>query len=148
MASRRISSASRRKSSSAITIEPSQLSTLLLEQFNNYRADVAQVIRDSVTSTLDGGLKELRQAGAYKDRTGDYRRSFTTKIETAPNSVIGRLYADEGEYRLTHLLERGHRAPSGGRTAAFPHWAPTEKKMTEDFEKRLRDGIENLGGQN
>jgi hypothetical protein len=132
-------------SSGRITLAPAQLAAVLREQLNNYSADAARVVEDSVKEALDAGLRELERAGTYTNRSGRYRRSFRVETDKTYTLVSGRLYS--ADYPLTHLLEFGHKtANNRGRTRAFPHWAPTERTMTEDFEKRLREGIEGIGG--
>jgi len=135
-----------RKHTSRMTITSSEISAAIKEQLNNYREDVTGVVREAVTDTLRDGLWEIGPAGQYQDRTGKYRQSF--RIDTTITLVYagGTLYADERGYRLAHLLEYGHRTRNGGKTRAFPHWRPVEKKMTNAFEERVIDGIEKLGG--
>ena len=135
-----------RKHTSRMTITSSEVSAAIKEQLNNYREDVTQVVREAVTETLQDGLREIGPTGQYQDRSGKYRQSFRVETTITPVYAGGTLYANEDGYRLAHLLEYGHKTRNGGRTRAFPHWRPVEKKMTNTFEERVIDGIKKLGG--
>jgi len=136
-----------RKHTSRMTIKSTELQAVLKEQFQNYRADVTDVIQTAVTDTLQDGLRQIRQAGDYRDRRiNGYRQSFQIDMETTPVYVGGTLYADDKGYRLAHLLEYGHLTRNGRKTRAFPHWRPVDKRMTTEFERSVTEGIEKLGG--
>ena len=135
-----------RKRTSRMTISSSEVAAAIKEQLYNYRDGVTEVVRDAVTDTLQDGLRVIGPAGKYEDRRGKYRQSFRVDTTVTPVYAGGTLYANEDGYRLAHLLEYGHKTRSGGKTRAFPHWKPVEKKMTEAFEERVIDGIEKIGG--
>ena len=42
---------------------------------------------------------------------------------------------------LAHLLENGHALRNGGRSRAFPHIAPVEQTITEEFYKAVKNSI-------
>ena len=129
-----------------MTVSSSKVAEAIKEQLNNYRDGVTEVVRDAVTDTLQDGLRTIGPAGKYEDRRGKYRQSFRVDTTITPVYAGGTLYANEDGYRLAHLLEYGHKTRSGGKTRAFSHWKPVEKKMTEAFEERVIDGIEKIGG--
>ena len=53
------------------------------------------------------------------------------------------IYVKEPDYRLTHLLEKGHKSRNGGMVKARKHIAPVEQWVQEEFEKRVREAVQN-----
>lgn len=119
-------------------VDANGLSNAILDELNNF----ASLCDDEITKAAEDGAKVgkeiVKSAGGYKDDTGAYRKSISVR-KNGKGYVI---YAKSPHYRLTHLLERGHAKAGGGRTRAFPHWAPGEKVATTEFEKSLRRRIE------
>ena len=121
---------------------------------NEYKTEVAEASYQAVVAEGKDLVKDLRsrvdQAGIKG--TGAYKKSFAIKSEKkllGNTLVIGGtvvVYAKSPYYRLTHLLEHGHKivSKSGkvtGTTKAYAHWAPAEKKAVESLEKRINEII-------
>lgn len=76
--------------------------------------------------------------------TGDYKKSWI--YEKIPAGRLEETYvvrAESPEYRLTHLLEKGHAKAGGGRVPAYPHIKPAETKAIQKLEERVVEVIEN-----
>ena len=72
--------------------------------------------------------------------TGKYARSWKFQAERGRLRVGGTVYAASPEYRLTHLLEKGHAKRGGGRTAPIVHIEPVEKWANEEaFERTIEE---------
>lgn len=76
-------------------------------------------------------------------RTGKYRKSFRITESEYGTPIVH----SKKHYRLTHLLEFGHDIIKNGvrvgRTKGVNHWANAEEKGIREFEKRIKEAIEN-----
>ena len=84
----------------------------------------------------DLGVAKLKQ-NSPKGVTGDYADGWNKKKQGTK-----RIIHNATEYRLTHLLEKGHATRDGGRTRAFPHIKPVENELEIEFVERVSNGIE------
>ena len=99
---------------------------------------VTQKVADEAKENVKRNIKTTGIKG-----TGKYRRSIEARqIKDSPLSKKSVVYSKAPSYRLTHLLEHGHAKLNGGRTRAFEHWGPAEKKAIDDFMSELREAIE------
>lgn len=80
----------------------------------------------------------------FKDVTGNYRKSLKLK-KTYEDDYTKNItwYASGKEYRLTHLLEKGHATRNGGRTRAFPHIKYGDEYAKSELPKRIKEAIRN-----
>ena len=96
---------------------------------------------EAVDATAQDVVSDLRNTSPKN--TGAYAKGWTQTKLKGGRLQYSKVAYNRPHYRLTHLLEYGHAKVNGGRTAAQPHIAPAEEKAVRDFEKRLREGIEN-----
>lgn len=107
-----------------------ELNEFQKEQVGNMRNLIGEVTKETV--------KQLRTTSPK--RKGSYRKHWDSKTET-----IGHLrektviYVKDPDYRLTHLLEKGHAKRGGGRVEGIPHIEPAERKAIESIERKLRN---------
>ena len=105
-----------------------------------------EVIRQVIFHTNERAneLLKLIRDGAPVDwrkskRRGKYKKSWRKKV-TQDNGRIFEItvYSGGGEYRLTHLLEKGHKKSRGkGNVKAQAHIAPAYKKVKKEYEKDI-----------
>lgn len=88
-------------------------------------------------------LQTLRDTTPYKSGTGKYKRSFTAETAYRDTYSYGmRIGARGPYYRLTHLLEKGHRLRGGsGKTRSYPHIAPAQEAADKAFEEKIKELI-------
>lgn len=122
------------------------LSRAIGEVLQEYGEDVTAAIAPTTQKVAEDTVQTLKSTGDYEDRTGDYRKSFTQTTEKTYRGATSIIHSEEPQnYRLTHLLERGHMTRDGTtRTKAYPHWKPAEEKAIAEFEKDLRKNIQNI----
>ena len=116
----------------------SDLSRQILDAMQEYSGIVA----DTVENVLKDVGKEAAQR--VKDespkRTGAYKRGWKVNAERRNGTISVTVH--NKEYRLTHLLEHGHKTRSGTKTKAQPHIKPVEdwaeQAAISRIEKELR----------
>ena len=122
----------------------------LAKEIEKSLADFAGVTDEAcesgVMDTAEEAVKELRSAhpsGSGEYGSWDkYNRGWKIR-ETKRTKNVMALIHNATDYRLTHLLEKGHAKVNGGRTRAFPHIAPVEEKAEENLVKNIRKRVEN-----
>ena len=94
-------------------------------------------------------MKKLIQEGAPVNkrktkRRGKYKKSWRVKVTEDSLFVYEKTVCSPREYRLTHLLEKGHRAPRGGsNVAAQPHIQPAADKIKKRYVKGIEKIVQN-----
>lgn len=124
------------------------------EILNDYCDDIQNGISKIAQEVAKEDVNNLRnqnlaEAPQYQVRSGEYNRGWTIKTTRGMNH-ISCIVHNKDHYQLTHLLEKGHNligrdGTSKGRTRAFPHIAPVEKKSNEIFKRKVEDLIRNGG---
>lgn len=103
------------------------------------------LVNDKVREIARKVAKETVQdlKSSAPSRTGKYRQSFGVTESKYGTPVVH----SKKHYRLTHLLEFGHDIIKNGvrvgRTKGVNHWANAEEKGIREFEKRIKEAIEN-----
>ena len=138
---------------SDITVEPDQLSDAVKKILLEYNIDVTDGMKEAAKEAIDECNSTIKDSITFHQRTGKYAKSFATKVtDETPTSIETTWYAETPEYRLTHLLEKGHKTNiktgaygKRARTPAFPHIKAGEKQVKRVFQKKLEEVIENAG---
>lgn len=116
------------------------LSEAITNVLKEYEEEVTEKVDKSAKKASQKAARELRSSASTPEgKRGDYRKSWTSKKLADADYVV---HAKAPEYRLTHLLEKGHAKVNGkGRTKALPHIAPVETAAIADFERILREEL-------
>ncbi|MCL2517992.1 MAG: hypothetical protein FWF15_05460 [Oscillospiraceae bacterium] len=94
----------------------------IINALKDYSDDVAEGTHKAVDKVSKMVMAEINANITFQQRTGDYVKSFSIKksFEDKYNKR-NTWHVKAPHYRLTHLLEHGHRTRNGGMTRAFPH---------------------------
>lgn len=116
-------------------INTDQLQAEILRQVQTYGATVQKEIDLLAKESVKEFIKDVKKTTAFKSRTGDYNKGWKMK-----KTKKGYIAYNKTEYRLTHLLEKGHAKRGGGRVEAKIHIAPAEDRAIRAF----LDGVERV----
>lgn len=107
------------------------------------------VCQDALKNAVDQASKETvdQLKSTSPRRTGKYAKSWTSKKDTSYNGSgqYGKVVYNKDHYRLTHLLENGHRivrkGKTYGRVKAYPHIASAEQNAENIVIERLKRSL-------
>lgn len=123
-----------------------ELERAFMEVLNEYK-DACNVNADeAVKFTAKETVQELRNvhpSGSEKYGSWKAYNKGWTVTQTArdkrehKNATVH----NKDHYQLTHLLEKGHALPQGGRSKAYTHIYPIAEEAVEKLMKRITEGI-------
>ena len=119
------------------------MSEALENAFQKFGKVTTDDVGEAARYAAKEALKTLRETKPYKSHTGSYKSSFGSEVAYKDTYAYGmRIGARKPHYRLTHLLENGHRVKGmSGKTRQYPHIAPAQAAADEAFEDRLKELI-------
>lgn len=136
----------------ANTIEIDDLDKAVADVLKQYSEQAVLGVREAVKEAIDVVDDETRKSIKFRQRTGKYVRNFDKKVEDTATGAQGVWFVNAPDYRLTHLLEKGHktRKKSGkygnkDTTKKYPHIKYGAKKGKEIFKKRIEEVLKNGG---
>lgn len=123
------------------------LDNAINDALKDYGIEVENTVYGAAMATAKDTVKELKRTSPK--RTGQYAKSWrVTKVYNSRRAARGgiRMYIHNAKhYRLTHLLEKGHKKRgSGGRVKAYPHIEKAEEHARREFQKKLESRIKGL----
>lgn len=130
------------------TVSPENLSAALKDVLDEYNGYIVDDMKVAAKAAADQANKEIKAHTTFRNRSGKYVRSFKVSKMKEGNSYVEYAW-HAGQYRLTHLLERGHKTRSKGggklRADAFPHIEYGERVARLVFEKELTEAVTKHG---
>lgn len=109
---------------------------------DDYTDEVIEVTNKHINKSAYKAVKDLRTAGDFRDRTGQYRKSWSQRPELTRMGITSRVvYARAPHYRLTHLLEKGHLGRDGKPVKAYPHIGPVEEQNAKEFVENVKKDL-------
>ena len=112
---------------------------LIMEAFDEYVADVEEVVEESVDYVTREAVKKLRQTSPKK--TGVYAKSWKASLDKKRTYVQGTVWNPK-KYRIAHLLEKGHGPGSRGWTVEpIPHIQKVEEWAAAQMIRRLESKL-------
>lgn len=114
------------------------LSKAVMDTLEEYRDVTVDKMKKAIDKVSKEAVKELKSDSPK--RTGAYAQSWTSKSVKMPTAWgYEKTVFNKKHYRITHLLEKGHRKVNGSFVAARPHIAKVEKKAIEDLVEEIKN---------
>ena len=120
------------------------LTTELEGILDNYNKAIVLGVKSETKKAMKQLVKATKQDAPVGKRNQHYKNSITSKkvVETYDGIVL-RWYVKGSDYRLSHLLEKGHVTRDGGRTKAYRFISKNLAKVQQNYEDRIKEVIEN-----
>lgn len=120
------------------TIKADQLAQEIVKIMDDYRDTTVDKMKEAVDKAAKQAVNELKTSSPK--RTGAYAKDWAAKKDRKGNKwAYGKVVYNKKHYRLTHLLEKGHRKVNGGMVAARPHIAKVEEKAINTLVEGIKD---------
>ena len=122
-----------------------------------YANDIRNAIKESAERVATEGKTKLQlvsmpSASESGNALISARREWKKyskgwQVSNGSGKYFARFYIHQGNknYRLTHLLENGHRTRNGTMTRAFKHIEPVEEYVVKQFSKEVEEIIKRGG---
>ena len=123
-----------------------EMADLIAEYMSNFSEEVTEGVKNATGVVAKECNAEIKRHITFKQRSRDYVKAF--KIKKTSDSQYNRgytWYVSGDEYRLTHLLEKGHAKKGGGRTGKFEHIKYGEELAIRRMEELTEEAINNAG---
>lgn len=114
-----------------------------LQEYSDKVTEEEKKAVDVVSKEVNDTIKEHI---TFKQHSGDYVKAF--RLKTTEDTALSKKktwYVKAPQYRLTHLLEKGHALEGGGRAKAFPHIEYGQELAEKRMMELSEEGIENAG---
>ena len=125
-------------------IDVDLIASTIVNELAAYTREVSEGVKAAVDTTAKELLKNTKADAPV--RSGKYKKAMA--IKTRYEGIYDKRvtwYVKAPHFRLAHLLEKGHAKRGGGRVKAYPHIEKNAEKAKKDFEKRVKEVIENAG---
>lgn len=119
------------------TVSVNNLNTAIKAELNEFYKLTDEGMKKAVNTTANETRKTTRDNSPVL--TGAYRKGWNTKQGKGGRLGYSRIVYNGPEYRLTHLLQKGHGGPHPAR--AFPH-IPSDEETEKLLIRHLREEIE------
>lgn len=123
-------------------INVDQIANTIMKELEIYQQNTIEDVEYAVKLVAKETAAELRETAPIGP-TGEYAPSWSHRRspEAGKDFMSMVVYSKKPQYRVTHLLEKGHEAVDGSWVAPRPHIAAAEEKaggwMEDQLTKRL-----------
>lgn len=129
------------------------LNEQMAEVLTIYTEDINEKLRGLTQESMKKLVKETKATAPRGRRKGQYRKNITADYTGTRKSARGLRgqkvnaiwYVKAPDYRLTHLLVKGHATKDGGRTTPNPFLHNAIDKVLPEYEQKVQEAIQNGG---
>lgn len=126
-----------------VTTRIEGLSAAVDEALKKYSREVSDGLKKAAKETAKDVVDGLKVGGPYEDHSGEYTQGWASKTVSESEDNINIVVHNAKNPGLTHLLEKGHALPGGGRTRAFPHISIAEEQAVSEYKQKAEEAVRN-----
>lgn len=128
----------------ALKVDISELGAIIEKELTVYNEHVVDGLKKEARRSVRKLVTETKATAPVGNRQKHYRDSITSKVlEESYRGVTYVWYVKGSDYRLSHLLERGHQNRDGGRTEGTHFIEKASVSILDEFEQKVKEAIEN-----
>ena len=123
-----------------------QLADAITAQLNTFETSVREGVKKAVDETMDEMIRETRSTAQV--RTGRYKRKISATVGENTLMKYSKVWhVKNPDYRLAHLLDKGHKLRNGSRDEGNQHVLIAEQHAVENFQRKLEEVIHDAGSE-
>ena len=127
-----------------MSISIGQLGDEIERELTLYSEDIITGVKKQAKKSMSDLVKATRAKAPVGHRSKHYRDSITSKKTSEDDrSIEYTWYVKGSDYRLSHLLEKGHANRDGGRTAGTHFIQNASDPILEEYIRKVEEIIEN-----
>ena len=121
-------------------IKADELANTIAKTLEEYKGATVETMKKAVDKAAKQAVSDLKATSPVQ--TGAYAKDWAAKNDRKANKwAYAKVVYNKKHYRLTHLLEKGHRKVNGGMVAARPHIAKVEEEAIDELVKEIKDNV-------
>lgn len=121
-----------------------QLSDAINKELTLYSNDVINGVKREAKKSMSALVKKTKATAPVGKRAKHYRDSIASRKESENDRSVSYLWYVKGsDYRLSHLLEKGHASRNGGRVAGTGFIRNASEPILSEYEEAVKGVIEN-----
>ena len=124
------------------SLKPNQLGAALQETMGLYHKDVTERVNACSAAAVKSLVKKTK-ATAPVGKRGSFKKNITSRqSKKSPNGNTYAWCVKAPDYRLTHLLVKGHATKDGGRTKPDPFLKNALDEVLPEYEDNVKEVLQ------
>lgn len=134
-----------------VNIMANDLESQMAQVLTIYCEEINEKLRKITTESMKQLVKETKATAPIGRRKGQYKKNIAADYSGTRRSARGlrgqnvhaTWYVKAPDYRLTHLLVKGHATHDGGRTTPNPFLQNATDHILPEYERKVEEVLSN-----
>lgn len=130
-------------------IKSGELGSAIEQELTMYSEEVNERLAEVTAASMGDLVKQTKATAPVGKRHGQFRKNIAAdysrlkKRGAGGRDISATWYVKAPDYRLTHLLVKGHATKDGGRTRANPFLQNALDKVLPEYEREVEEVLKN-----